>query len=73
MICDILLLFFELLPLAESLGDGLADRFVALHAEVLEVLVPDLFLDDALQGFVAGKAAAGHGCRCRRRQVRLQE
>ncbi len=52
------------------LGDRLADGLVALYAEVLEVFVPDLLLDDALKGILAWQAAAWYS-RCGR-QSRLK-
>ena len=47
-------LFILFIFLSQLLGDGLADGLVALHAEVLEMLVPLVLLDDALQGLVLG-------------------
>jgi hypothetical protein len=64
------LLLFQLFSLAKPLGDRLADGLVALHAEVLEMFVPDLLLDDALQGILAWQAAAWYS-RCGR-QGRLK-
>ena len=49
----------SLVALAKLLDDGLADGLVALHAEVLEVLVPPGLFDDALERLLASAAAHG--------------